>query len=76
MATLGRVTQSHANQFSGGASVGLYRLDQLLEELRCLVGTFPEECKTAILVIDGPVGPEIGAISTRAVDGAFAKGGL
>ena len=40
-------------------------MDQLVDELERLVRVYPDLFRGAVLVIDGPVGPQIDAIAGR-----------
>src|SRR6266545_419850 len=76
LAICGPVRQRNGAQFREEISVGQYRLDGLLPELERLARRYPAQFQTALLVIDGPVGPELDAIPSRGVDGAFSRGGF
>jgi hypothetical protein len=47
-----------------------------VDELRHLAQAYTDAFRSAVLVIDGPVGPEIDAVHDRGVDAAFARGGF
>jgi hypothetical protein len=76
LATTGQVSQSRCRSFKHGVSVGLYTLDELLDELAHLLRDHLEAFQSAVLVIDGPVGPHIDAVPSRAVDSLFSRGGF
>lgn len=76
LATTSPAVQHRARQFGSRIFVGLYSLKELLEELRRLTTAYSEAFQSAILVIDGPVGPKIDAVPYRRVDTAFSRGGF
>lgn len=76
LATSGSVVQRRGTPAGPHAFVGLYSLTELLEELRWLATMYREALRSAVLVIDGPVGPEIDAVHDRGVDVACARGGF
>ena len=76
LATSSPIVQRRGSSAGPRAFVGQCSLTELLDELRWLATTYREALRSAVLVIDGPVGPEIDAVHDRGVDGAFARGGF
>lgn len=76
LAIRGDVPVSRSRSFGPEVAVGLFTLEELLVELRRLAATHAAALQTAVLVLDGPVGPRIDAAPERRVDGEFGRGGF
>jgi len=76
LAVRGPASVLRPRPYKNNVSVGLFYLPDLLDELSRLARLQPEVFRDALLVVDGPVGPDLEAIPERGVDGAFGRGGF
>lgn len=76
LALRGPADQRSGIAFGSNISVGVYTLEELLEELVRIVRAYPTLFESALVVIDGPVGPNIAPVPGRLLDGAFSRGGF
>ncbi len=76
LAVQGSVNLTGQKVYGNNVKVALFRLPDLLTELKRLVDDHRAEFDGAVLVIDGPVGPKIAAVAARSVDANFSRGGF